>query len=81
MGSDAAAEQRTAERGSALPSANAEAIRVVRQRVPAVAFVNNHFAGYALRRYGNSWRCPGERLARGGEPRAFALMGRGNAAA
>ena len=26
---------------------DARAIRVLRQRVPVVAFVNNHFAGYA----------------------------------
>ena len=26
---------------------NARAIRVLRQRVPVVAFVNNHYAGYA----------------------------------
>ena len=28
-------------------AANAQAIRLLRQRVPVVAFVNNHFAGYA----------------------------------
>jgi hypothetical protein len=28
-------------------AADAEAIRQLRQRVPVVAFVNNHFAGYA----------------------------------
>src|SRR5581483_9110957 len=28
-------------------AADAQAIRVLRQRVPVVAFVNNHFAGYA----------------------------------
>jgi hypothetical protein len=28
-------------------AADAEAIRLLRQRVPVVAFVNNHFAGYA----------------------------------
>jgi hypothetical protein len=27
--------------------ADAQAIRVLRQRVPVVAFVNNHFAGFA----------------------------------
>jgi hypothetical protein len=27
--------------------ADARAIRVLRRRVPVVAFVNNHFAGYA----------------------------------
>ena len=26
---------------------DAQAIRMLRQRVPVVAFVNNHFAGYA----------------------------------
>ncbi len=26
---------------------NARAVRILRQRVPVVAFVNNHFAGYA----------------------------------
>jgi hypothetical protein len=26
---------------------DAEAIRLLRRRVPVVAFVNNHFAGYA----------------------------------
>ncbi len=26
---------------------DARAIRILRQRVPVVAFVNNHFAGYA----------------------------------
>ena len=26
---------------------DAQAIRILRQRVPVVAFVNNHFAGYA----------------------------------
>ena len=26
---------------------DAQAIRVLRQRVPVMAFVNNHFAGYA----------------------------------
>jgi hypothetical protein len=35
---------------------DARAIRVLRQRVPVVAFVNNHFAGYAPRRRGSSWR-------------------------
>jgi hypothetical protein len=28
-------------------AADAEAIGLLRQRVPVVAFVNNHFAGYA----------------------------------
>jgi len=28
-------------------AAGARAIRVLRQRVPVVAFVNNHYAGYA----------------------------------
>ena len=28
-------------------AADARAIRVLRQRVPVVAFVNNHYAGYA----------------------------------
>jgi hypothetical protein len=28
-------------------AADAEAIGALRQRVPVVAFVNNHFAGYA----------------------------------
>jgi hypothetical protein len=28
-------------------AADAQAIRLLRQRVPVVAFVNNHFAGYA----------------------------------
>jgi hypothetical protein len=28
-------------------AADAQAIRVLRQRVPVVAFVNNHYAGYA----------------------------------
>ena len=28
-------------------AADAWAIRVLRQRVPVVAFVNNHYAGYA----------------------------------
>jgi hypothetical protein len=28
-------------------AADAKAIRLLRQRVPVVAFVNNHFAGYA----------------------------------
>jgi uncharacterized protein YecE (DUF72 family) len=28
-------------------AAEAEAIQLLRQRVPVVAFVNNHFAGYA----------------------------------
>jgi hypothetical protein len=34
------------DRGAQVP-ADARAIRVFRQRVPVVAFVNNHFAGYA----------------------------------
>ena len=34
------------DRGSRV-AAGAQAIRVLRQRVPVVAFVNNHFAGYA----------------------------------
>jgi hypothetical protein len=32
---------------SAQVAADAEAISLLRQRVPVVAFVNNHFAGYA----------------------------------
>ena len=35
---------------------DAQAIRVLWQRVPVVAFVNNHFAGYARRRSSSSWR-------------------------
>jgi uncharacterized protein YecE (DUF72 family) len=34
------------DRGDQVP-ADAQAIRLLRQRVPVVAFVNNHFAGYA----------------------------------
>jgi hypothetical protein len=34
------------DRGSQM-EADAQAIRVLRQRVPVVAFVNNHFAGFA----------------------------------
>jgi uncharacterized protein YecE (DUF72 family) len=34
------------DRGNQVES-DAQAIRILRQRVPVVAFVNNHFAGYA----------------------------------
>jgi hypothetical protein len=38
-------------------AADAQVIRLLRQRVPVVAFVNNHFAGYAPpRRRGSWWR-------------------------
>jgi hypothetical protein len=37
-------------------AADAEAIGALRQRVPVVAFVNNHFAGYSPETVRNAWR-------------------------